>query len=138
MSIVEKFGPLVGRILIALLFVPSGLQKLTGFAGTVAYVKSAHLPLPEVGAAIAIVVELLVGLAFLVGFKTRYAALILAVFTVAAGLGFHQFWAMPADAPAMAVMMQKINFFKNLAIAGGLLFAAVHGGGAFSVDNRGK
>ncbi len=71
---------LVGRILIALLFVPAGFAKLTGFAGTVGYIASVGAPLPQVGAAIAVLVELGVGLMLLVGFKTRLAAVVLAVF----------------------------------------------------------
>lgn len=139
MALLEKFGPLLGRILIAYLFVPAGISKLTNFGGTVAYVKSGKLPLldmtlplPEVGAAIAIIVELGVGLLLLVGFKTRYAALVLALFTLAAALCFHQFWAVP-DA---AKMIQTIMFNKNLAIIGGLLYVAVYGAGPFSLDNR--
>ena len=132
MSQIEKFGPLLGRVLIALLFIPAGFSKLTGFAGTVGYIKSVGLPLPEVGAALAVIVELLVGLALLVGYKARYAALILAVFTVAAAIGFHNFWAMEEA----KVMINRIQFFKNLSIAGGLLFIAAYGAGPFALDNR--
>jgi putative oxidoreductase len=75
---------LIGRILIATLFIPAGFGKLMGFAGTVGYItKVAGLPLPEVAAAIAIIVELGLGIALLVGFKTRWTALIMAIFTVA-------------------------------------------------------
>lgn len=139
MALLEKFGPLLGRILIAILFVPAGISKIGNFAGTVGYVKSGKLPLldialplPEAGAVIAIIVELGVGLLLLVGFKTRYAALVLALFTLAAALCFHQFWAVP-DA---AKMIQQIMFTKNLAIIGGLLFVAIYGPGPFSVDKR--
>ncbi|MBP7062612.1 DoxX family protein [Ferrovibrio sp.] len=134
MAIVEKFGPLLGRVLMALLFVPAGVSKLTGFAGTVGYIKSVGLPLPEVGAAIAVIVELGVGLALLVGYKARYAALVLALFTVAAAIGFHNFWAMEEA----KVMINRIQFFKNLSIAGGLLFIAAYGAGPFALDNRTK
>ncbi len=75
---------LVGRVLLALLFVPAGFSKLMGFAGTVGYISSVGAPLPQVAAVIAIVVELGLGLMLLVGFKTRLAAVVLAVFTVAA------------------------------------------------------
>ena len=89
---------LIGRVLIALLFIPAGFGKLTGFAGTVGYIASMGLPLPEVGAAIAIVVELGLGLLLLVGFKTRWAALVLAVFTRRDQPSFfHNYWAMPAE-----------------------------------------
>jgi putative oxidoreductase len=132
MALVEKFGPLLGRILIALLFIPAGINKITGFGGTVGYIASKGLPLPQVAAAGTIVVEIVVGLALLVGFKARYAALILAAFTVAASLLFHNFWAMPEAQK----MMQQLMFTKNFAIVGGLLFIAAFGAGPLSVDNR--
>ena len=123
---------LIGRILIAYLFIPAGFGKLMGFAGTVGYITSAGLPLPQVAAVIAIIVELGFGIALLVGFQTRWAALGLALFTVAAALFFHKYWAVP-DAMKM---MQTINFNKNIAIAGGLLALAAFGAGRFSIDKR--
>lgn len=123
---------LVGRVLIALLFVPAGFGKLTGFAGTVGYIGSVGLPLPQVAAAIAVLVELGVGLAFLVGYKTRLAAIVLAVFTVAASVFFHNYWAMPAD----KAFVNQLMFFKNIAIAGGLLAFVGFGAGRFSIDRR--
>lgn len=119
---------LIGRVLIAALFIPAGFGKLMGFAGTVGYItKAAGLPLPEVAAAIAIAVELGLGIALLVGFKTRWTALIMAIFTVATGLFFHKFW---IDAT------QNTQFFKNLAIAGGMLAFAAFGAGRFSIDKK--
>lgn len=132
MAIIEKFGPLLGRILLALLFIPAGYNKIGSFSGTAGYIASKGLPLPEVGAVIAIVVELGVGIALLVGFKARYAALVLALFTLAASVFFHNFWAMPAE----QVMMQQLMFMKNLAVVGGLLFVAAFGAGPFSLDSR--
>ena len=123
---------LVGRILIADLFIPAGFGKLMGFAGTVGYITSAGLPLPQVAAAIAIVVELGLGIALLLGFKTRIAAIVLAIFTVATALFFHKYW----SAPDAMKMMQTINFNKNIAIAGGLLAFAAFGPGRLSVDKR--
>jgi putative oxidoreductase len=123
---------LLGRFLVAILFVPAGIGKITGFTGAAGYIASKGLPLPQLGAVIAILVEVGVALLFLVGFKTRWSALVLALFTVAAGIFFHNYWAVPAE----QVMMQQINFFKNLAIAGGLLSFAAWGGGDWSVDAR--
>lgn len=123
---------LLGRILIAALFVPAGLSKIAGFEGTAGYIASVGLPLPQVGAAIAILVELGLGLLLLVGWRSRLSALVIAVFTVVAGAIFHNFWAAPAD----QMLMQQINFFKNLSIAGGLLFIAAFGPGAWSLDAR--
>nr|WP_145545930.1 DoxX family protein [Variovorax boronicumulans] len=123
---------LIGRILIAVLFIPAGFGKLTGFAGTVGYIGSAGLPLPQLGAALAIVVELGLGLALLVGFRTRLAAAVLAVFTLAASFFFHNYWAVPAD----KAMVQQLMFMKNVAVTGGLLAFVAFGAGRFSVDRR--
>lgn len=123
---------LIGRILIAYLFIPAGFGKLMGFGGTVGYITSAGLPLPEVAAAVAIVIELGLGIALLLGFKTRWTAIVMAIFTVVTALFFHKYWAVP-DAMKM---MQQINFNKNMAIAGGLLAFAAFGPGRFSIDKR--
>jgi len=123
---------LVGRILIAYLFIPAGFGKLMGFAGTVGYITSAGLPLPQVGAVIAIVVELGLGIALLLGYKTRIVAIVMALFTIAAALFFHKYW----SAPDAMKMMQTINFNKNIAIAGGLLAIAGFGAGRLSLDGK--
>lgn len=123
---------LIGRVLIALLFVPAGFGKLTGFAGVVGYIGSVGLPLPQLGAAIAVAVELGVGLMFLVGYKTRLAAIVLALFTVAASIFFHNYWSLPAD----KAFVNQLMFFKNIAVAGGLLAFVAFGAGRFSIDKR--
>lgn len=123
---------LLGRILLALLFVPAGFKKIAGFAGTVGYINSKGVPLPELAAAAAIGVELGLGLLLLLGFKTRWAALGIAIFTVVITFIFHNFWAVPAE----QVVMQQLQFFKNLAIAGGLLSIVAWGGGAWSFDGK--
>lgn len=123
---------LIGRILLALVFVPAGFSKIGGFEGTVGYINSVGLPAATLGAVIAIVVELGGGLALLAGLKTRWAALALALFTLAAAVFFHAYWAMPAD----KAYMQQLMFFKNIGIAGGLFALAAFGGGAWSVDAK--
>ncbi len=123
---------LVGRLLLALLFLPAGLMKIGGFAGTVGYIGSVGLPLPTLGAILAIVVEVGGGLALLAGFGTRFAAVALAVFTLVATVVFHAYWAVPAE----QAMMQQLMFFKNVAVVGGLLVLAAHGAGALSVDGK--
>lgn len=123
---------LIGRILLAIVFVPAGFSKIGGFEGTVGYINSVGLPAATLGAVIAIVVELGGGLALLAGLKTRWAALALALFTLAAAIFFHAYWAMPAD----KAYMQQLMFFKNIGIAGGLFALAAFGGGAWSVDAK--
>ena len=122
----QNLFTLIGRILIAILFVPSGWGKLVGFAGTVGYINSKGIPLAEVCAAIAVFAELGLGLALLLGFQARWAALGLAIFTAVITPLFHNYWAVPEA----QVYMQKLNFFKNYAICGGLLAFAAFGAGA--------
>ena len=126
------FRSLVGRLLLALLFLPAGLSKISGFAGTVGYIASKGMPMPTAAAVIAIIIEVVAPLALIAGFGTRWAALVLAGFTVVATFVFHNFWAMPAD----QAMMQQLMFFKNIAVVGGLLTLAAHGAGAWSVDAK--
>lgn len=123
---------LIGRVVIAYLFVPAGWGKLAGFAGVSGYIASKGVPLPEVAAAIAIAVELGLGLLLLIGWKARWAALGLAVFVVVITPIFHAYWAVPEAQQ----MMQKQSFDKNLAIAGGLLLLTAFGAGRFSLEAR--
>lgn len=123
---------LIGRILLALLFVPAGFGKIAGFAGAAGYIASKGVPLPELAAAAAIGVELGLGLLLLIGWQTRWAALGIALFTLVITFIFHNFWAVPAE----QVMMQQQNFFKNIAVIGGLLTVAAWGAGAWSLDAK--
>ena len=123
---------LIGRLVLAWFFVPAGWGKVAGFAGTVGYATSAGLPLPEVGVAVGLLIELVGGLLLLVGFATRWAALALALFVVVAAFFFHNYWAMPEAQQ----MMQQLNFTKNLAIGAGLLAFAAFGPGRFSIEGR--
>ena len=120
----------VGRLLLASLFLPAGIGKITGFAGTVGYISSVNMPLPTVAAALALVIEVLGSVALILGWKTRWAAVVLAFFVLVASFYFHAFWALPAEQQ----MMQKLLFSKNLAVMGGLLVLAAFGPGAWSVD----
>ena len=121
---------LIGRALLAGLFIPAGFSKLTGFAGTVGYIASKGVSMPELAAAAGVGVELGLGLLLLVGFQTRWAALGIALFTLVISCIFHNFWGVPAE----QVMAQSQQFFKNMAIVGGLLTVAAWGAGAWSVD----
>jgi putative oxidoreductase len=121
---------LVGRVLLGLIFVISGWGKLTGFAGATGYIASRGLPMPGLLAAVAVAIELGGGLALMLGFKARLAALALAVFVIVATPIFHNFW----DAPAAEVMGQQIHFLKNLSILGGLLMVIAFGPGRLGFD----
>lgn len=123
---------LVARLLMALLFLPEGIGKISHFAATVGYIAGAGLPWPPLGALLAIALEVGGSLALLAGFQTRWMALLLAAFCLATALSFHPFWAVAAD----QAMLQQIMFFKNLALAGGLLMLSAFGAGAWSVDGR--
>lgn len=123
---------LMGRLLLAALFLPAGLSKLTGFEGTVGYITSVGLPMPAVAAAAALVVEILGSIALIVGFQTRIAAAVLAVFTLVASVFFHAFW---AAAPEQA-FVQQLLFFKNIGVIGGLLVLVSSGAAGFSIDAK--
>ncbi|NCT98454.1 MAG: DoxX family protein [Comamonadaceae bacterium] len=123
---------LIGRILLAVLFVPAGFGKIAGFSGTVGYATAMGLPLPTVGVAIALVIELFGGLALLIGYRARLAAIALAVFTLVASVFFHAYWAVPAEQQ----MVQQLLFFKNIAVVGGLLAFAAFGAGGWSLDAK--
>lgn len=121
----RTIGPLLGRILLSAIFVMSGLEKLGAKEATLQYIQAAGAPVPELAYYLALLAELGLGTLLLIGLLTRWAALGLALFCIAAALQFHL---KPDD------KMQMINFWKNIAMAGGLLFAALHGPGAISVD----
>ncbi|MEO9337372.1 DoxX family protein [Mesorhizobium sp. SB112] len=118
---------LVGRVLLSILFILAGFSKLTAIAGTAGFFESLGLPVPTVTAVVVGLVELLGGLAVLVGFKTRIAAIVLALFTVGATVVAHLDFSQAGN----ALMLQK-----NFAIAGGFLVLAAVGAGALSIDGR--
>lgn len=126
----RDIAALVGRILLAAIFILSGWGKIGGFDGTVGYIASKGLPLPQVGAAIAIVVELVGGILLVVGFKARWAALAILVFLIPTTFIFHAFWAVPPE----QVMTQQTAFMKNLAIMGGMLMVWAFGPGRLALD----
>jgi len=119
--------PLVGRLLIAAIFLLSGLAKAADPAGTIGYIASAGLPFPQIGYATALVVEIVGGVLLAIGYRTRLVASALAAFTLAAAFGFHF---------QLSDQNQFIHFFKNLAMAGGLFQVIAFGPGRFSLDAR--
>jgi putative oxidoreductase len=123
---------LAGRLLLAWMFLPAGIGKLTGFTATAGYIASVGLPMPQIAATVALVIEIAGGVALILGFGTRIAALVLAVFTLVASFFFHAYWGLPADQQ----MMQELLFTKNIAVVGGLLVLAAFGAGAWSLDAR--
>lgn len=123
---------LIGRVLLALMFVLSGFAKLASIEGTAGYIASAGLPMATALAVIVGLLELFGGLALMVGFHARRAALALGLFTLAASLLFHNFWALPAD----KAFMQQLMFMKNLSVAGGMFIVAALGAGPLSLDAR--
>jgi putative oxidoreductase len=132
MNTLNRYGPLTGRILIALIFLMAGLGKITGFEHTVGYIASKGLPLPQLAAIGAILVELGGGIMLVLGWNTRLAAAAIFVFTAMTALFFHNFWAVSPD----QAQNQMIHFMKNVSMMGGLLYVVIHGAGALSLDAR--
>ena len=114
----------IGRLFLSMIFIFSGFTKITGYAATQGYMEAMGVPgmlLPLV-----IAVELLGGIAILLGFKARLVAIVMAGFSVVSALLFHQFW----------IDESQMNpFMKNIAMAGGFLMIFAHGAGAYSIDN---
>lgn len=123
---------LAARILLALMFLLAGLSKFAGLDGTAGYIASKGLPMAGLLAFGTAALEVGGALLLIVGWKARWAALALAVFTLMASVLFHNYWAMPADQQ----MMQQLMFMKNLAVVGGLLTLFAFGPGSLSLDQR--
>jgi putative oxidoreductase len=132
MKTAQNLSNLFGRLLIVALFLPAGLSKLMNFEGTLGYFNSLGMPAPSLALVIAIVVEILGAIALIVGFHTRLVAIVLAIFTFAATLLGHAFWAVPAE----QAFVTQLLFFKNIAVIGGLFVLASSGAGKFSIDGR--
>ena len=123
---------LIGRSLLALMFVLAGFSKIGGFAGTVGYMQAKGIPAASVLAVLTIILELGGGLALVFGFYTRWAALALGLFTLLVTFIFHNFWAQPEAQQ----MTQQLMFMKNLSVAGGMFVLAAFGAGALSLDAK--
>jgi putative oxidoreductase len=121
---------LAARILLMLLFVVFGWDKLTKFGDTIGYMTQTGVPDAPFAAVIAVVMELFIGVGLAVGLMTRLLALLMAVYTLATAIIGHPFWSMTGGAAVDA----ELNFFKNISIIGGLLAIYVGGGGRYSVD----
>ena len=132
MDALQRFGPLIGRILIAFIFLFAGFGKVTDFEGTVGYIASKGMPLPQLAAGAAIIVELGGSLMLILGWNARAAATALFAFTAMTALIFHNFWAVPAE----MAQNQMIHFMKNISMMGGLLYVVVHGSGPISLNHK--
>ena len=132
MQTASDLALLLGRIAIACLFVPAGLRKLMDLGAFTASLQKQGVPYPDVMAPIGAGVECLAGIAVAVGFQTRLAAVLLVLFTVIATMIAHRFW----EFEGQARQMQQGQFFKNVAIFGGLLALWVSGAGRYALDWR--
>jgi len=126
----ESIVPLAGRLLISTIFIFSGLNKLGAHAAMAGFAASKGLPAAGLAIWLAAAVEILGGLAILLGFHARIGAWVLFLFLIPTSVVFHNFWAMQG----MEKMDNQGHFFKNVAIMGGLLFVATFGAGAYSID----
>jgi putative oxidoreductase len=118
---------LAGRLLMSSLFIWEGVVQLRNPSGAAQYFASVHVPVPDAAIWVSIAIHLLGGAAILVGFKTRWAAALLALLCLGTAFGVH----LPAGGGAN--MMQ---FYKNLALAGGFLYVIAYGAGRFSIDGE--
>ncbi len=128
-NLAKQYGPLLGRLLLANIFIVAGLKKIMGFAGTAGYMASKGLPFPETLLALTILIELGGGLMILLGWQARWAALAIFLWLIPVTLIFHAYWGLE---PAQMVEQQR-HFMKNLAIMGGMIYIVAFGPGAFSL-----
>jgi putative oxidoreductase len=122
-----RYLPFAGRLLIGLPFAMSGLNKIGAYGPTTQMIDAVGLPFPALAFAVTVAVELGGGILLIAGFRARFVAVVLALFTLAAAISFHG---------NFADQNQMFHFLKNVMIAGGLLQIAAFGAGAFSIDNR--
>lgn len=122
--------PLIGRTLLALMFIMSGFGKLADIQGTAGYVASGGLPFPVALAVLVGIFELVGGIALVIGFKARLAAFLVAAFTLATSVLFHAYWSVSAEQQ----FITQLLFMKNLSVAGGLFLLSALGAGPLSLD----
>lgn len=125
---------LFSRVLLMLLFLIFGWEKLTGFEQTVALFTHMEVPLPTVASVIAILAEVGGGIALVLGVFTRPIAVLMAIYTFATAILGHHFWTLSGAERVPA----EIDFYKNLCIVGGLLLLYVTGAGRYSLDQKRK
>ncbi|ANK76652.1 MULTISPECIES: DoxX family protein [Ensifer] len=125
--LINGVAPLAGRVLLAAIFLLSGISKISDPAGTIGYINMVGLPFPSLSYGAAVVTEIVGGGALILGFQTRIVALVLALFSIVTAVTFHN---------NLSDLNQFIHFFKNIAMAGGLLQVVAFGAGRLSLDAR--
>ena len=132
MTQTRDVAALIGRILLAIIFIKAGWGKIPGFENTVGAIASKGIPLPQVAAAITVALELGGGILLVLGWKTRWVALAFFLWLIPTTLLFHAFWAVPPD----QYVAQQNNFLKNVAIMGGMLMVFAFGPGRLALDRE--
>jgi putative oxidoreductase len=125
----KTYAPLIGRILISQLFIYFGYTKIIGFAGTAGYIASKGLPVPQLLTLLTIVIEVGGGLMILLGWRARLAAAVLFLWMIPVSFLFHNYWSMEGA----AVMANKVNFLKNVALMGAMFLIFAFGPGRYSL-----
>lgn len=128
----KQYAPLIGRLMIATVFLLSAWGKLTGFDATVSAMGARGMPMPQALLVLGIAIELAGSVLLIIGWQARWAALSLAVFLTVASLYFHNYWSYPAEQQRN----QRNHFIKNVGFVGGLLVIMGLGAGPLSLDNR--
>ena len=131
-TIAADTAALVGRILLALIFIISGFGKITGYAGTAGYMASQGIPMVDVLLPLTILVELGGGLLIAIGWNARWAAAVTFLFLIPVTLVFHN----PAGLAPDEAQQQMIHLLKNVSIMGGMLGLFAFGPGGFSLDAK--
>ncbi len=130
--VITKYGPAIGRCMIALIFLLSGIGKITGFQGTAAYMASKGLPMAQWLLILTIIVEIGGAAMIVLGWKARLGATALFLFMIPVTLVFHAFWAVPPDQQTL----QQIMFLKNVSMMGAMLYIMAYGSGSCSLDKK--
>lgn len=131
MSLLISLGLLVGRILISTIFILAGIGKFLDYNGTAQYMAAKGMTMIPIFLIAAALIEIIAGLAVLLGCKTRWGATLLLLYIIPTTLIFHDFW----NQQGAERQMQMIEFLKNHAIMGGLLYVICTGAGRFSIDS---
>jgi putative oxidoreductase len=129
-KVIEEWGPLVGRVLLALIFLFAGIGKISNFNGTAGYMAMHHVPLVHIALVLTIIIEIGGSLMLITGWKARWAAGIMFLWLIPVTLMMHDFWAMSGPAHQVNFIM----FMKNLCIMGAMLMVMAHGPGPKSLD----